>query len=88
MEFHMTDCDDDTPGFRLADKKISRLVEQLVGKGACGRCVARALAYHGALLAELEMGSEEAIELLEIILENMREHSVSPSDPAPSTDVH
>jgi hypothetical protein len=70
------------PSFRIADQKINNLVQRLNDKNLCGCCVARALMYRGADLAELMMGRAEAIKTLEYIISLIREN------PLPSTSAH
>jgi hypothetical protein len=79
----MNDDDgDETPDLKIANQKIYNLVKRLVDKGVCPCCLARALAFHASSLAACTMGNEEAAELFEDIVADLREDTV----PAPDSD--
>jgi hypothetical protein len=78
--------DDVTEGFKIAYQKIENLLKRLSDRGVCSCCIARALAFHAATLAEAAVGSDEAAEMFEYIVEELRENPVS--DSHPSTQTH
>jgi hypothetical protein len=78
----------ETASFRIADQKIGNLLKRLADKRVCPCCTARALAYHAASMAEHEMGSVEAIKMLEEIITDLRKDNVPAPDPAPSVTAH
>jgi len=78
----------ETASFKIADRKIENLLRRLADKNVCPCCVARALAYHSASLAEHASGSAEAIEMFEDIISTLREDDVPAPDPLPSTEAH
>jgi hypothetical protein len=83
------DNDDETPDFKTADRKTGNLLDRLADKGLCPCCVARALMFHAASLAEYSVGSAEAIEMFESIISAMRENNMPAPDPdEPSVTSH
>jgi hypothetical protein len=74
--------DDETEGFKIAYQKIENLLKRLSDRGVCSCCTARALAFHAATLAEAAVGSDEAAEMFEYIVEELRENN------APASDSH
>jgi queuine/archaeosine tRNA-ribosyltransferase len=85
-----TDDPDDgvTKGFKIAHQKIESLLRRLSARGICPCCMARALAFHAATLAEEAVGSAAAIEMFEYIISEMREDNVPAPDALPSIEVH
>ena len=71
-----------TEGFRIAYQRIEFLLKRLNDRGICSCCIARALAFHAATLAEDAVGSDAAIEMFEYIIEEMREND-APAPPSP-----
>ena len=71
---------DETSDFKLADQKIHNLINRLLDKRVCPCCTARALAFYAMGLAECTMGRDEAVEMFEDIIANLREGDVSDSD--------
>jgi hypothetical protein len=84
----MTPDDGTTEGFRIAYQKIESLLKRLGNRGVCSCCIARALALHAATLAEAAVGSDEAAEMFEYIVEELRENDVAAPDPSLSTQTH
>jgi len=78
--------DDEMSSFKIADQKIRNPLKQLDDKNICPCCTAKALAFHGAFMAEATMGSNEAIEMLEDLIGHLRE--ITAPDPMPLTKVH
>jgi hypothetical protein len=84
----MTTDDGETASFTIADQKIESLLRRLKAKNVCGHCTARALAFNAATMAEHTMGSAEAIEMFEEIINVMRKHDIPAPEPSPSTEAH
>jgi hypothetical protein len=87
----MTNDPDDsreTESFEIADGKIWNLLRRLAAKNVCPRCAARALACSAADLAEQAMGTTEAIELFEYIINALRESNAPPPARSPSAATH
>ena len=88
MTIQTTDDRLETAGFKIADQKIVNLLKRLHEKSVCPCCAARALTYRAAFMAELTMGSVEAIEMFEAAIMCMREHDAPAPDRAPSVAEH
>jgi len=79
----------ETTSFKIADRKLKDLLERLRRRNVCGCCTARALLWCGAELMEDTAGTEEAIEILEELLGELRTGPAVPSSPSmPSTEAH
>jgi len=88
MTIQTPDDGRETASFKIADQKIDNLLRRLNDKRVCPCCMARALAYHAATVAEHTMGSAEAIEMFEAIITHLHEDNVPAPDPMPSTEAH
>jgi hypothetical protein len=88
MTIQTPDDGRETASFKIADQKIENLLKRLDDKNVCPCCTARALVFHAASLAEQQMGSAEAIEMFEDIINTMLEHNVPPPAPMPSAEAH
>jgi hypothetical protein len=88
MTTQTPDDERETASFKIADQKIDNLLRRRNDKRVCPCCMARALAYHAATVAEHTMGSAEAIEMFEAIIMRMSEHDAPAPDPMPSTEAH
>jgi hypothetical protein len=91
MEVSMTTSDSNsyTPtSFAIADQKIGNLLNRLHDKRVCPCYTARALAFNAASMAELSVGSAEAIEMFEDIIDELREHDTPAPERGPSSETH
>jgi hypothetical protein len=71
----MTEEFSETKAFIHADRRISQLLETLKEKKLCGCCVARALSYNAAAVAENSMGSTNAAEMFEGLAMSLRQNN-------------
>jgi hypothetical protein len=69
-----------TPDFKIGSRKVASLLRRLDDNGVCPCCAARAMAFHAAFLAEQVLGSADAVDMLEDIIDVLRENDV----PAPN----
>ena len=74
----------ETASFKIADRKIENLLKRLHDKNVCPCCAARALAFHAASLAENIVGSANAIDLFEGIIDIVHKNNVPAPEPSPS----
>jgi hypothetical protein len=80
--------DSESPSFKIADQKISNLLQRLKDKRVCGCCTAHALALHAGALAMSELGSTDAAGMLEDLAATVRKYNIPAPVRTPSTDVH
>ena len=71
---------EETKAFKYADTRIHSLLDKLNANHVCGGCVGRAMMYNAAVLCEQTMGSADAAELLEDIIETVRTNNVPRPD--------
>ena len=72
----MTNHLNETKAFKYADNRIHDLLDKLKTKNVCGCCAGRALMFNATVFCEQTMGSANAADLLEGMLDSLRSNNV------------